>query len=106
MQNSEHVPVAMWAAPRCGLPVNTHLTAAEAAFIVADCGAMAVIRQQLHDDLHIPFTTSYDHSIEAMRRMAESTDFREGIDSYIEKRPPRFGGITTDFDPQRLLYEP
>lgn len=46
MENNEHVHAVMWAARRAGLYyalINTHLTAAEAAYIVADSGATAVI---------------------------------------------------------------
>jgi long-chain acyl-CoA synthetase len=63
MENNKHLHVIMWAARRCGLyyvPVNTHLTAGEAAYIVANSNARAVIgsaRQRatlasLHD--HLP----------------------------------------------------
>ena len=46
MENNEHVHAAMWAARRSGLyytVINTHLNASEAAYIVADSGAKAVI---------------------------------------------------------------
>ncbi len=46
MENNEHIHAVMWAARRVGLYyalINTHLTAAEAAYIVADSGAKAVI---------------------------------------------------------------
>jgi fatty-acyl-CoA synthase len=46
MDNNEHMHVAMWAARRSGLyyaPINTHLTPAEAAYIVDNSGAKAVI---------------------------------------------------------------
>ncbi|MGO9158812.1 fatty-acid--CoA ligase FadD4 [Mycobacterium sp.] len=46
MENNEHLHAVMWAARRIGLyyaTVNTHLTAAEAAYIVANGGAKAVI---------------------------------------------------------------
>jgi len=46
MENNEHIHAAMWAARRSGLYytlVNTHLTASEVAYIVADSGAKAVI---------------------------------------------------------------
>src|SRR4029078_7658167 len=42
MENSEHMHAVMWAARRSGLyyvPINTHLTAAEAAYIVDNRGA-------------------------------------------------------------------
>ena len=46
MENNEHIHAVMWAARRCGLyytPINTHLTAAEAAYIVDNSAAKAVI---------------------------------------------------------------
>lgn len=46
MENNEHIHAVMWAARRTGLYyvlINTHLTAAEAAYIVVDSGAKAVI---------------------------------------------------------------
>src|SRR3978361_1867160 len=46
LENNEHVHAVMWAARRSGLyyaMVNTHLTAAEAAYIVSNSGARAVI---------------------------------------------------------------
>ncbi|WP_193044939.1 fatty-acid--CoA ligase FadD4 [Mycolicibacterium baixiangningiae] len=46
MENNEHMHAVMWAARRAGLyyvPINTHLTAAEAAYIIDNSGASAVI---------------------------------------------------------------
>ena len=46
MENNAHLHAVMWAARRAGLyyvPINTHLTAAEAAYIVDTSGAKAVI---------------------------------------------------------------
>lgn len=46
MENNEHMHAAMWGARRAGLyyvPINTHLTAAEAAYIIDNSGASAVI---------------------------------------------------------------
>ncbi|HZU46902.1 MAG TPA: fatty-acid--CoA ligase FadD4, partial [Mycobacterium sp.] len=46
MENNEHIHAAMWAARRSGLyyvPINTHLTAAEAAYIVDNSSAQAII---------------------------------------------------------------
>jgi long-chain acyl-CoA synthetase len=46
MENNEHIHAAMWAARRGGLyyvPINTHLTAAEAAYIVDNSSAKAII---------------------------------------------------------------
>ena len=63
MENNQHIHAVMWAARRAGLYyvlVNTHLTAAEAAYIVDNSGAQAVIgshamRQVCTDlDKHLP----------------------------------------------------
>src|SRR6201996_6682836 len=46
MENNEHIHAAMWAARRSGLyfvPINTHLTAAEAAYIIDNSSAKAII---------------------------------------------------------------
>ncbi len=46
MENNEHMHAVLWAARRCGLyyaTISTHLTAAEAAYIVENSGAAAVI---------------------------------------------------------------
>jgi long-chain acyl-CoA synthetase len=46
MENNEHIHAVMWAARRSGLyyvPVNTHLTASEAAYIVDNSSAKAII---------------------------------------------------------------
>ncbi len=46
MENNEHIHAVMWAARRSGLyyvPINTHLTAAEAAYIIDNSGASAIV---------------------------------------------------------------
>ena len=46
MENNEHIHAIMWAARRSGLyyvPINTHLTAAEAAYIIDNSSAKAII---------------------------------------------------------------
>src|SRR5246500_3918977 len=46
MENNEHFHTVMWAARRSGLyyvPINTHLTAAEAAYIIDNSNAKAVV---------------------------------------------------------------
>ncbi|GBG38020.1 fatty-acid--CoA ligase FadD4 [Mycobacterium montefiorense] len=46
MENNEHIHAVMWAARRSGLyyvPINTHLTEAEAAYIIDNSNAKAII---------------------------------------------------------------
>jgi enoyl-CoA hydratase/carnithine racemase len=55
-------------------------------------GAIAVIKRQLYD---VPFQTLAEATIDANREMAvalRGSDFREGVASFMEKRPPRFTG--------------
>src|SRR6195952_6121466 len=46
MENNEHMHAVMWGARRAGLyyvPINTHLTAAEMAYIVDNSNARAIV---------------------------------------------------------------
>jgi long-chain acyl-CoA synthetase len=54
MENNEHIHAVMWAAKRSGLyytPVNTHLGAAEIAYIIDDCGPRAIVSSRAMQDL-------------------------------------------------------
>jgi enoyl-CoA hydratase/carnithine racemase len=54
--------------------------------------ATAVIKRQLYD---VPFQTLSEATIDANREMVAAlrgSDFREGVASFMEKRPPRFTG--------------
>lgn len=54
--------------------------------------AIAVIKRQLYD---VPFQTLAEATIDANREMMvalRGSDFREGVASFMEKRPPRFTG--------------
>jgi enoyl-CoA hydratase/carnithine racemase len=54
--------------------------------------AIAVIKRQLYD---VPFQTLAEATIDANREMAvalRGSDFREGVASFMEKRPPKFTG--------------
>ncbi|HUO39734.1 MAG TPA: AMP-binding protein, partial [Mycobacterium sp.] len=46
MDNNEHIHAVMWGARRCGLyyvPINTHLTPAEADYIIGNSRASAIV---------------------------------------------------------------
>jgi enoyl-CoA hydratase/carnithine racemase len=54
--------------------------------------AIATIKRQLYD---VPFQTLAEATIDANREMLvalQGSDFREGVASFMEKRPPRFTG--------------
>ena len=54
--------------------------------------AISVIKRQLYD---VPFQTLAEATIDANREMQvalKGSDFREGVASFMEKRPPRFTG--------------
>ncbi len=54
--------------------------------------AIAVIKRQLYD---VPFQTLAEATIDANREMMialRGSDFREGVASFMEKRPPKFTG--------------
>ena len=78
MENNEHIHAVMWAARRSGLyyvPINTHLTAAEAAYIIDNSGAKAIIGsaplRKVCENLgeHLPAGLP-DHALDRRRRMA------------------------------------
>ena len=54
--------------------------------------AISVIKRQLYD---VPFQSLAEATIDANREMQialKGSDFREGVASFVEKRPPRFTG--------------
>jgi enoyl-CoA hydratase/carnithine racemase len=63
--------------------------------LAANCSpsSMATIKRQLYADLDADLATAVDRADDAVRRSFELPDFAEGVQSYLDGRPPRFAGI-------------
>jgi enoyl-CoA hydratase/carnithine racemase len=77
---------------------------AYAADLAANCSpvSLALIRHQLHANLRHDFADALAAAYQAMDVAASGPDFREGMSSFLEKRPPRFPSLAADFDPAKL----
>ena len=75
---------------------------AYAADIAANCSplSLALIRSQVQDDLQTDFGSSLSRTYRAMGFAATASDFREGVDSYLQKRSPVFPPLAADLDPR------
>jgi hypothetical protein len=63
---------------------------------------MAAIRHQVLADLDAPFEEASRRSYAVMEVLNSGPDFREGVDSFVQKRPPVFRPLADDFDPERI----
>jgi enoyl-CoA hydratase/carnithine racemase len=52
--------------------------------------SMATIKRQVYDDLEQPLATATTDAYTYMDQSFERPDFREGVDSFVERREPRF----------------
>jgi enoyl-CoA hydratase/carnithine racemase len=71
-----------------------------AADIAASCSpaSLALIKHQTLTDLDVGFERAMHKAYRTMSYTSTSTDFREGVDSYVQKRPPAFPPLPDDFD--------
>jgi len=60
--------------------------------LVASCppGSMAVIKRQVYRHSATDLETAVQESIQLMEESLTTADFKEGVASYVEQRPPRF----------------
>lgn len=58
--------------------------------------AMAVITRQVRDGLDGPFDAALERSYVEVDRVVGGPDLREGVASYLERRPPRFPPLVGD----------
>ena len=56
--------------------------------------SMSVIKREVYRHLETDFDTALRESLGFMQQSFEGDDFREGVASYIEERPPRFKPLT------------
>jgi fatty-acyl-CoA synthase len=85
MENNEHVHAAMWAARRSGLyyaVINTHLTPAEAAYIVDNSGAKAIIGSRAMRGVCEQLAEHLPNGLPELRLMAD--DDLDGWQRYPE----------------------
>ncbi|HEY3877664.1 MAG TPA: enoyl-CoA hydratase-related protein, partial [Trebonia sp.] len=75
--------------------------AAYARDLAANCSpaSMAVIKHQVLTDLDATCEQAMRGAYRAMAVLAEGPDFREGIDSFLQKRPPNFPPLPADLKP-------
>lgn len=67
--------------------------------------AMAVIACQVLDELDAPFDAALARSYAHVDRFIGGADMREGVASFLEKRPPRFPGVPGPADDHRAGSE-
>jgi enoyl-CoA hydratase/carnithine racemase len=78
--------------------------AAYARDLAASCSptSMALIKHQVLTDLAARYDEALGRAYRAMAATAEGPDFREGIDSFLQKRPPRFPPLAEDMRPAAI----
>ena len=64
--------------------------------------AMAAIRHQVLADLDASFEEACRRSYAVMEVLNSGDDFREGVDSFVQKRPPAFRPLADDLDPEKI----
>ena len=55
--------------------------------------AMSLIKQQLREDQQRGFVAGVDDARARLVEAKKAPDYREGVRSFVEKRPPRFAGL-------------
>lgn len=84
--------------------VDTDVVAAALAYardLATHCSptSMALIKHQVNTDLDTPYGEAMQRSYAAMAAMATGPDFREGVDSFLQKRTPDFAALDPTFEP-------
>jgi enoyl-CoA hydratase/carnithine racemase len=56
----------------------------------ASPASMAIMKRQVYLDLLRPFAEAHGEAVRLMLESFGRPDFREGVRSFLEKRPPKF----------------
>jgi len=66
--------------------------------LAANCSptSMAVMKRQINHSYGQTLDEAMDEAFGLMNRSLKRTDFKEGVASYVQKRPPQFAPITGD----------
>jgi enoyl-CoA hydratase/carnithine racemase len=77
---------------------------AYAADLAANCSplSLALIRHQLRVDQRCDFGTAIRRAYHVEDYALQEPDFREGMDSYLQKRAPRFHSLNDALDPAEI----
>jgi len=72
--------------------------------LAASCSptSMALIKHQVLTDLDATYDQAMRRSYRAMAALAAGPDFREGMDSFLQKRAPRFPPMVSDLNPAEI----
>ena len=62
-------------------------------FAVAPTKGLARTKQALYKSLNATLEAQLAHEAAAMRELGYSQDYREGVQAFLEKRPPKFQGV-------------
>lgn len=60
----------------------------------APASVMLDLRKNMRRSLHTPLAEMLEAEVEAQLRAFRTADFKEGIESFLDKRAPRFGRVT------------
>ena len=71
-------------------------TMAYASDMAANCSpaSMAVMKRQVWDHYLLPLDDATRSSNELMKISLKADDFREGVQSFVQKRPPKFAPLS------------